>query len=176
MVDGRLEAVHTAGGTDAVGELLHAELLRELVEHAELAAVGRVERGELYAPHGVTDVQEASSLAALPVNSERMADGGLGAEPVQDGAPDVVVVEALAQLRMQVRLIRAGAVDDALVEVGRPQPPRAAREHDVVAVVDLGQVIEGTRLLRIREPVLAAVVLDFDETLFDVDVGSAVFA
>jgi hypothetical protein len=42
--------------------------------------------------------------------------------------------------------------------------------------VDLGEVIERAGLLGERERVFAAVVLDLDEALFDVDVRRAVFA
>ena len=47
---------------------------------------------------------------------------------------------------------------------------------DVVAVVHLGQVVEGARLLRVRQHVGAALVGDLDEALFDVDVGRPVLA
>ena len=67
-------------------------------------------------------------------------------------------------------------VDDALVEVGRGDIPDLAREHDVVAVVHLGEVVEAARLLRKRQAVLAAAMLDLDEAFFDVNVGLAVFA
>ena len=77
---------------------------------------------------------------------------------------------------MHVGLGRARSVDHALVEIGGAKAPDPAREHDVVAVVHLGEVVEGARLLGIREPVLTAVVLDVDEPLFDVDVRRAVLA
>jgi hypothetical protein len=47
---------------------------------------------------------------------------------------------------------------------------------DVVAVVHLGQVVERAGELRERQRVLAAVVLDLDVALFDVDVRRAVLA
>ncbi len=44
----------------------------------------------------------------------------------------------------------------------------------VVAVVDLGQVVEGPGLLGVGQDVGPALVGDLDEALFDVDVGGAV--
>ena len=45
-----------------------------------------------------------------------------------------------------------------------------------MAVVHFREVIEGAGLLGVREHVLAAVVLDGDVALFDIDVRRAVFA
>ena len=80
-----------------VGELVDAELLRELVVDAHLAAVGRVEECQLDAAHGVADVEEAAGLAALAVDGHRVTDGRLDAEAVERRAEDVVVVEAVEQ-------------------------------------------------------------------------------
>jgi hypothetical protein len=74
------------------------------------------------------------------------------------------------------RLGGALPVDDALVEVGRSQTPDLAGEGDVVAVVHLGQVVEGPGLLREGEDVGPALVGDLDEALFDLDVRRAVLA
>ena len=73
-------------------------------------------------------------------------------------------------------LVGLDPVHDALVEVGRAQAPDPRGEVDVVGVVDLGEVVDRARQLRIRERVLAALVLDLDEALLDVDVGLAVLA
>ena len=67
-------------------------------------------------------------------------------------------------------------VDDALIQIGRPQAPDPAREHDVVAVVNLRQVIEGTRLFRVGQAVTPAIVFDLEVSLLDVDVRRAVLA
>src|SRR3954447_11539047 len=69
-----------------LGELGDRELLGELVEDAEVAEVGRVLGGELDAAQRVADVEEAAGLASLPVDGQRMADDGLHAEAVEDGA------------------------------------------------------------------------------------------
>src|SRR5207244_8109201 len=98
---------------------------------------------QLDAAHGVADVEETSGLPALAVNRERVSDGSLRAEAVEHRAPYVVVVEARAQFGVHVGLLRTRAVDHSLVEVRRAQAPDAAREHDVVAVVDLRQVLGG---------------------------------
>ena len=77
---------------------------------------------------------------------------------------------------MQVGLAGLLAVDDPLVQVGGPQSPDATGELDVVAVVHLGQVVEGPGLLRVGQHVGPALVGDLDEALFDVDVGRSVLA
>ena len=67
-------------------------------------------------------------------------------------------------------------VHDTLVQIRRAQAPGPAAERDVVAVVDLGQVVEAARLLGERQDVGAAAVRDLDVALLDVDVGRAVLA
>ena len=141
-----------------LGELRDGELLGELVEDAELAQLGGVVHCELDALERVADVETAAGLAALPVDGERVADHGLHAEAVEDGAEDLVVVEARHEPLIHGRLVRLDAVDEALVEVGRAQAPDAAGEVDVVRVVDLGQVVERARELRERQRVAAALV------------------
>ena len=69
-----------------------------------------------------------------------------------------------------------GPVHHALVEIGRPQPPGATAEHDVVAVVHLRQVVERAGLLGEGQGVGPAVVGDGQPALFDVDVRGAVLA
>ena len=105
-----------------------------------------------------------------------MSRGGLRAETVEHGAEDLVVIEAVDQGLVQRHFLGHRAVHHALVEIGGAQPPDLAREHDVVAVVHLGEVIEGARLLGERQHVLAAVMLDGDVAFFDIDIGSAVLA
>ena len=100
-----------------------------------------------------------------------MPGDGLDAEAVQHGAEDAVVVEAGGQHRVQVGLFGRLAVDDALVEVGGAKAPDATAEHDVVAVVHLGQMVEGAGLLRVGQHIGPPLVGDLDEPLFDVDVG-----
>src|SRR3954451_16223853 len=141
------------GVDDEVGELADRELLGELVEDAHLTRFGGVEAGELDAAHGVADVEVPARLAALAVDGQRMADRGLHAETVERGAQDVVVVKAVDQARVALRLIGDGAVDDALVQVGGAQPPDAAGEVDVGRVVNLRAVVEARRQLRVGQAV-----------------------
>ena len=54
------------------------------------------------------------------------------------------------------------------------QAPDPTPEHDVVAVVHLGQVVEGAGLLGVGHDVGAALVGDLDEPFLNVDVGVAV--
>ena len=135
-----------------------------------------VEACQLDAPHGVANVDVAARLAASAVHRERLADRRLDAEPVQDRAEHLVVVEAIHQRLVQRHFVGRRAVDDALIQIRRPQPPHPAREHDVVAVVDLREVVERAGLLRVRQRIGAAVVLDGDVALFDVDVRRAALA
>src|SRR5215213_6426809 len=165
-----------AGLLDQPGQLEDRELLGELVEDAELARLGRVQRRQFDAGEGVANVEEAAGLAAGSVDGQRVADYGLDAEAVEHGAEQLVVVEAGDEALVAGGLLRLDAVDDALVEVGRAQAPGAAGEVDVGRVVNLGAVVERARQLRIRERVLAALVLDLDVALLDVDVGLAVLA
>src|SRR5438067_4268507 len=131
---------------------------------------------DLHALERVADVEEAARLAALPVDSDRVADHRLYAEAVQSGAEDLVVVEARGEPRVELGLVRLDAVDDALVEVRGAQAPDAAGEVEVVRVVHLRQVVERTRQLRVRKYIGATLVMDLDVALFDVDVGRAVLA
>jgi hypothetical protein len=102
------------------------------------------------------------------------AGDGLHAEAVEDRAEHAVVVEAGGEHRVHVGLVGGLAVHDPLIEVGGPEAPDATTEHDVVAVVHLGEVVEAARLLGVGQHVGAALVGDLDEALFDVDVGVAV--
>src|SRR5207302_8756766 len=133
------------------------------------ALSGRVVERKPDAGDGVPDVEEAARLAALAVDRERLSYRRLDAETVEHGAPDGVVVEPGGQPRMLGDLVCLAAVDHALVQVGGAQPPDPADELDVVAVVELGQVVEAPRLHRIGKTCLAPVVGDVDEALFEVD-------
>ena len=80
---------------DVFGEIEHRKLFRELIEDAELTFLGRVKAGKLHAADRIADIEEAAGLTAAPIHAERHADGCLGAEPVQHGTEDLVVVEAV---------------------------------------------------------------------------------
>jgi UDP-sulfoquinovose synthase len=164
------------GMLDQVGEVDDRELLGELVEDPELAALGGVLDRQLDAVDRVADVEEAARLAAAPVDGERVADHRLQAEAVEHRAEDLVVVEAGDQALVGGGLVGLDPVDDALVEVRRAQAPGAAGEVDVGRVVDLRAVVERGGQLRERQRVAAPLVLDPDVALLDVDVGLAVLA
>ena len=138
-------------------------------------SAGFVDR-QLDAGERVADVEEAAGLGAGAVDGERVADHRLQAEAVEDGAEDLVVVEAGDQALVAGGLVGLDPVDDALVEVGRAQAPGAAGEVDVGRVVDLRAVVERGRQLRERQRVAAPLVLDLDVALLDVDLGLAVLA
>ncbi len=136
----------------------------------------RIQAREFNAADGIAQIEKAASLPAFAVDCERMSDRRLRAETVQHRAEDLVVVEAVYESFIERHLIGHGAVDDALVQVGRAQPPDFAGEHDVVTVVHLREVIERARLLGEGQHVLPPVVLDREISLFDVDVRRSVFA
>ena len=154
VLDGDVPAEVLAGLLHPLGQLEHAELLGELVVDAQLAGVGRVGGGQRDALDRVADVEVAACLAALAVDRQRIADDGLDAEPVEGGPEDLVVVEAGRKPGVERRLVGLEAVDDALVEVGRPEAPDPRREVDVVRVVDLGEVVHRTGRLGVEERVL----------------------
>src|SRR5919106_2257467 len=176
VVDLHLDPELAARVTDLLREIRDVERLRELVEDAVFPGRGRVRRRELDALEGVHDVEESTGLTALAVHGQRVADHGLYGEAVEGGPEQLVVVETGEETLVEPGLRRLDAVDDALVQVGRPKPPHPAGEVDVVAVVDLGEVVERAGQLREGQGVSPALVLDLDEPLLDVDVGRSVLA
>jgi hypothetical protein len=164
------------GSADELGQVRDRELLGELVENPELAELTGIRHGELDALERVADVEEAAGLPALAVDGEGVVDHRLDAEPVEHRAEVLVVVEPGHQALVGDRLVGLDSVDDALVEIGGAEPPDPAREVDVVRVVDLREVVERPGQLRERQRVPAPLVLDLDEPLLDIDVGSPVLA
>src|SRR5262249_45178177 len=140
------------------------------------APVGRVLAGQLDAPDGVPDVDDAAGLAALAVHGQRVADDRLDGEPVQYRAEHRVVVEPGGQPLVPGGFRGLLAVHHALGQVCGPQVPDPAGELGVVAVVPLGQVVERAGPLGEQHPVGPAVVLQVEPALLDVDVGRAVLA
>src|SRR5208282_1084643 len=105
-----------------------------------------------------------------------MADDGFDAEAIEDGGENVVVIETIDERFVEGDFVGDGAVHHTLVQIGGAQTPDFAGEHDVVAVVHFGEVVEGAGLLGKWQNVLAAIVFDGDVAFFDVNVRSAVFA
>src|SRR5215216_6400623 len=169
-----LDAELVRGVHHQLSELPDRELLGELVENPHLAALGGVFHGELDAAHRVADVEVAPCLGTVAVDRERVADGRLHTEAVEDRSEDLLVIEAVYEAPVALGLLRDGPVDDALVQVRGPQAPDLAGEVDVVGVVDVAEVVPASWLLRERQKILAPVVLDLDVALFDVYVGLAV--
>src|SRR5208282_953594 len=176
MLDLDAAALVLRRSLDQVGELRDRELLGELVEDAVFAGLGGFLDCDFDASHRVANVQVAAGLAAFAVHGERMPDRSLDTEPIEHRSPDSVVVETGREALVEYRLVGVDSVNDALVEVGRPDCPDFARELDIVRVVNLGQVIERARLLRVRQRVGAPVVRNLNKALFDVDVGGSVLA
>src|SRR5436309_3157970 len=176
VIDLHRHAKFVCGRFHYPGQVENGELFGELVVNPALAFGGRVMTGNLDTSHGVSNVEEAARLPALAVDSERLADGCLHAETVEDGAEHVVIVEAIDQRFVERGFVRHRSVNHALIEVCGSNAPNLAGKHNVVAVVYFREVIKGPWLLREGNHILAAVMFDGDVAFFDVDVGRAVFA
>src|SRR5580658_5365108 len=105
-----------------------------------------------------------------------MSDDGFNAEAIEDGAENFVVIKTIDERFIESDFVGDGAVHHALIQIGGAQTPDFAGEHDVVAVVHFGEVVEGAGLLGKWKEVLAAVMFDRDVAFFDVNVRRAVFA
>src|SRR5690348_3409846 len=176
VLDREAKAQFPPGLLNHVCELQHRELLGELVEHAVFAASCWMQTSQFDATNGVTDIEKASGLPTLSIYGQRMLDRRLHAEAIERGAENLVIIETVHQRRIESDFFGQRAVDHALIEIGCAQPPNLATEHDVVTVVHLGEVIEGAGLFGEGKHVLAAVMLNFYEPFFDVDIRCAVFA
>src|SRR5258708_7590366 len=157
-------------------QLHDRELFGELVVYAAFALSGRIVARDLDAPDRVANVEESARLTALAIDRERLADGGLHAEPIEDRAEHIVIIEAIDECFIERRFSGRCSVNYALIEIRGANSPDLAREHYVVAVVHLREVVKRSWLLREGNYILATVVLDGDVALLDVDVRRAVFA
>src|ERR1700730_17790139 len=142
VLDGRVEPMHRAGVAYQLGQLEDRELLGELVEDAVFAGTRWILDAEPPALQRVPNVEEATGLAALAVDGQRLTDCRLHAETVEHRTPHNVVVETRCQPRVAGRLLGGATVNHTLVEVGGTQIPGAAYEVNVVAVMHLREVIE----------------------------------
>src|ERR1700722_76166 len=150
--------------------------LRKLVVTPALPGRSGIQTRELQATDRIADVQEAALLAALAVPRQRMTNYRLDAEAVQHRAENLVVIKTVDQGFIKRDFVRHCAVNHTLVQIGGAQIPDFTREHHVVTVVDFREVIKGAGLLREREHILAAIVLNGDVAFFDIDVRRAVLA
>lgn len=80
----------------------------------------------------------------------RVADRRLDEEAVEHGAVVAVIVEAVDQLLVPPCLLRVGAPDDALVEVGDPQSVVLRVELEQQLIQALCHVVDGARIGRIE--------------------------
>src|SRR5437588_4556390 len=103
VIDLHRHAKFVCGRFHYPGQVENGELFGELVVNPALAFGGRVMTGNLDTSNGVPYVEEAACLPCLAVYRERLADGRLHAETVEDGAELDGVVESLGQ-----RLIKRG--------------------------------------------------------------------
>src|SRR5260370_4354187 len=149
-------------------QLQDRELLGELVVYSAFALGSGIVTRDLDAPDRVPNIQEAARLTALAIDRERLADGGLHAEPIEDRAEHIVIIEAIDECFIERRFRGRRSVNYALIEIRGANSPDLAREHYVVAVVHLRAVVKRSWLLREGNYILATVVLDVDLALFDV--------
>ncbi len=152
----------------------HSKLFSELVEHAAFAGARRLQTGKLYAADRIADVQIPARLSTFSVHRQRMSHRRLRTETVEHRTEDFIVVKAVDESFIQRNFVGHGSIHHALIEIGGAQPPDLTGEHDVMAVVHLGQMIERTRLLGKRQHILAAVVLHRQKALFDIDIGRTI--
>src|SRR5262249_55100551 len=96
-------------------QVQNGKALGELVVDAALALGSGIVTSDFDAANGVANVEKSARLAAFAIDGERLTNGGLNAEAVEDGAEDVVVVEAVDECFILRRLVSHGAIDDALV-------------------------------------------------------------
>src|SRR6202050_4295894 len=107
----------------------YRELLGELVTDLTFFFGRRIKTGEFNAPNGIPDIQKSACLAALSVDRQRLADGRLHAETIQNRAKDFVVIQTIDQSFVHGYFVRHRAVDDALIKVRGPQSPNLAGKH-----------------------------------------------
>src|SRR5205807_6245060 len=137
VVDFDGEAELSCGGLHQMRQVQDGKLLRELIIDAALASGRRIVAGDLDATHRVANVQEAARLSALAVNGQRLSDGRLNTKAIQDGAKDIIIVEAIDQRLIERGFVRHCSVNDSLVQVRSAKTPDLAGKHHVVAVVNL---------------------------------------
>ena len=162
------------GGLHQVRQLQNRKLFGELVENAEFAFERGVQTSDFNAANRVANIQKSSGLAALPVNRKRLPGYRLHTKPIQDRSENFVIVKAVDQHLIERHLVGHGSKYHTLIQVRRTQPPGPAGEHDVVAVMHFGKVIEGAGLFGIGKNIAAAIVLDGEVAFFDIDIGRAV--
>ncbi|MPM27837.1 hypothetical protein SDC9_74351 [bioreactor metagenome] len=125
-------------------------------------------------------MDERAGLATGAVHRQRVADRGLHQEAVEHGAVVTVVVEAVDQTLVALGLGGVGAPDDALVQVGDPEPVVLHVVGEEQLVEGLGHVVDRARIRRVEDLLLdrlAAVLardLDVQVALGDLHPGGAV--
>src|ERR671921_927254 len=165
---------------DQRGQVAQTVGLGHLVVDVDpVALLGRVLQGELYAAHGVLDMDESAGLAAGAVDGERVAHGRLHQEAVEDGAVVAVVVEAVYEALVQPTLRGLGPPHDALVQVGDARQVVLVVVGEQELVLGLGHVVDAAGVGRVEDLLLdhlALFGLDLDRQipLGDLHPGRAV--
>lgn len=117
---------------------------------------------------------QVSYLTAFAVDGKRMINRSLNTKPIQCCSKHTIIIKPIAELLMHGSFIRYHSINNALVKVRGPNPPRLACEGDVVGVMHLAQMVEGASLLGIGQSIGPSIVSDCDEPLLNVYVWSAV--
>src|SRR5699024_3723456 len=107
---------------DELRQVTHAVGLGHLVDDLDAIALRWwVFQGQLNATHHVTDVNKSARLSAGAVYGHWVTNAGLDEETVEYRAVVTVVVEAVDQTLILDGLLRVGAPNDALVQIGDAQ-------------------------------------------------------
>src|SRR6266566_3092372 len=85
-------------------------------------------------------------------------------------------METRLQTLIQPRFVCFDPIDHALVEICGCEFPGFASETNIVAVMNLGKMVEGARLTRERKNVSSTLMLNLNKALFDINIGSSILA
>ena len=178
VLDGDVEVELVADVGDGVRNLDDADGAGDLVVDGvggrPVVGVGRGELSE--ALDGILERDERFALFALAVNRDRVAGGGLCAEPVADGPEVIVEVEPRLQAVVSAGLLGFGPVDDGRPDVRNRDVELPVSQPHVRGVVALTEVIPATCHCRKRHLVALALTLHRGATLGDRELGGAVDA
>ena len=107
MIQLHTESHLAASRLHQMRQIKNRELLRKLIEHAELAFLGGIQAGQFNASHRVSNIEEAARLPTFTVDGERLSNRSLHAEAIQNGSEHLVVVETINERFIKRDLRRA---------------------------------------------------------------------
>src|SRR5260370_1654888 len=98
---------------------------------------GRCRAGQLNAANCIPKIKETARLSSASVIRQQMSNSRLSAEPIQDRAKYLVIIEPINESFVQCDFVSYGSIHHALIKIRGAKPPDLAREHHIVAIVDL---------------------------------------